>query len=591
MTERSMPQAPSVLLAFPGMVDSGSVRAMRPPLTIRAASRADQVPALLDQVDMWTAEGLHVAGWVSYESAPAFDHAMRVRAPHAGDPPIAWFAAAHALEEVALPRPLPAPPTEWLPDESRERHGEAVDEIRERIARGDVYQVNYTTRLRATTAEDPIAMLARLASVQRGSYAALFDIGSHRIISVSPELFFARDGERITTRPMKGTAPRGRWPDEDVRLAHALAGSEKERAENVMIVDLLRNDLGRIARPGSVQVTRLFDVERYDTVWQLTSTIEAEIPQDTTLGDCFTALFPCGSVTGAPKVAAMAAIAELESAPRGPYCGAIGYVTPGGRATFSVAIRTLVQHTATGHSIYGAGGGITWDSRPAAEYEEMRAKGRVLTRTPVAFALLETVRLKDGVVARRERHLARLEASAEYFGFAIPRCAGESLDRAAREAPRGTFRLRLIASRDGEVQVERQPWVPEETETPAVVALANGAIRSEDPLYFHKTTAREAYERFRGEAPDAFDVLLWNERREATEFTIGNLVLELDGELLTPARECGLLAGVFRQELLDRGTIRESVIPLDRLSRASRLWLVNSLREWVPIRLRDEAGR
>jgi para-aminobenzoate synthetase/4-amino-4-deoxychorismate lyase len=591
MTDRPRPQAPTVLLAFPDMVDSGGARAMRPPLTIRAASRAEQVPALLDQVDRWAAEGLHVAGWVSYEAAPAFDEAMRVRAPHAGDPPIAWFAAARTLEEVALPPPLAAPPTEWVPDESRERHREAVDEIRERIGRGDVYQVNYTTRLRTTTPEDPIAMLARLTSVQHGSYAALFDIGSHRIISVSPELFFARDRERITTRPMKGTAPRGRWPDEDQRLARALAGSEKERAENVMIVDLLRNDLGRIARPGSVQVTRLFDVERYDTVWQLTSTIEASIPPETTLGDCFTALFPCGSVTGAPKVAAMAAIAELESAPRGPYCGAIGYVAPGGRATFSVAIRTLVQDAAPGHSTYGAGGGITWDSRPDAEYDEMLAKGRVLTRTRGAFALLETMRLEEGVVARRERHLARVEASARYFGFVVPRCAGDALDRAARETPRGTFRLRLVASRDGEVQVERQRWMPEQTALPAVVALASGPIRSDDPLYFHKTTAREAYERFRGEAPDAFDVLLWNERRQATELTIGNLVVELDGELLTPGRECGLLAGVFRQELLDRGTIRESVIALDRLPRASRLWLVNSLREWVPIRLRDEAAR
>jgi para-aminobenzoate synthetase/4-amino-4-deoxychorismate lyase len=250
-----------------------------------------------------------------------------------------------------------------------------------------------------------------------------------------------------------------------------------------------------------------------------------------------------------------------------------------------------VQDAASGFNTYGAGGGITWDSQPDAEYEEMLAKGRVLTRTPGRFALLETMRLEDGVIARRARHLARLEASARYFDFAVPRCASESLERAAREAPRGTFRLRLVASRDGDVQVERQPWVAEQAQSPVVVALASGPIRSEDPLYFHKTTAREAYERFRGEAPDAFDVLLWNERREATELTIGNLVLELDGKLLTPARACGLLAGVFRQELLDRGTIREAVIPLDQLPRASRLWLVNSLREWVPIRLRDDASR
>ena len=551
------------------------------------ARDAGEVPALLDSVEHSAADGLHVAGWVSYEAAPAFDRAMKVRPSSHGDPPLAWFAASRDVEEVELPVPGPAPRTTWVPDESRERHAAAIGEIRERIARGDVYQVNHTTRLRATSTEEPLALLSRLVSVQRAGYAALIDSGAHRIISVSPELFFERDGSRIVTRPMKGTARRGRWPDEDDRLARALAESEKERAENVMIVDLLRNDLGRLATPGSVRVTKLFDVERYDTVWQMTSTVEATLPRETSLGACFAALFPCGSVTGAPKIAAMAAIAELEDASRGPYCGAIGYIAPGGRATFSVAIRTMVQESSTGRAVYGVGGGITWDSRPVAEYDEALAKARVLSHTPNEFSLLETMRLEDGAVVRLERHLARLEASARYFGFTPPRCVRDALASTAREAGRGTFRLRLIAGRNGELEIERHPFGRDRFDEPPLAALARAPIASDDPLLYHKTTARAAYDAFRNEAPGAFDVLLWNERGEATEFTIGNLVVDLDGELLTPALECGLLAGVFRQELLDARTIRESIVPLDALPRAPRLWLVNSLREWVPVRLVD----
>jgi para-aminobenzoate synthetase/4-amino-4-deoxychorismate lyase len=281
----------------------------------------------------------------------------------------------------------------------------------------------------------------------------------------------------------------------------------------------------------------------------------------------------------------MAAIAELEPTPRGPYCGAIGYIAPGGRATFSVAIRTVVQDVAAGHTVYGAGGGITWDSQPGAEYDEMLAKSRVLTRAPTEFALLETMRLEDGVVVRGEMHLARLEASARYFGFGAPRCASEELERVAREAPHGVFRLRLTSDRDGTIHIERHAFARDRLAAPVEVAVANAPVDSNDPLLFHKTTTRDVYDDRRRDAPDAFDVVLWNERREATELTIGNLVVELEGELHTPARECGLLGGIFRQQLLDAGTIRASVIPLDALSRATRLWLVNSLREWVPVRL------
>ncbi|HEX2781833.1 MAG TPA: chorismate-binding protein, partial [Gemmatimonadaceae bacterium] len=388
--------------------------------------------------------------------------------------------------------------------------------------------------------------------------------------------------------PMKGTARRGRWLAEDDAAAQALAESEKERAENVMIVDLLRNDLGRIARTGTVRVRDLFRVERHPTVLQMTSVVEAELAPRTSLADIFAALFPCGSVTGAPKIAAMEMIARLEDAPRGAYCGALGYVAPGGDATFSVAIRTAWLDRASGVTEYGVGGGITWDSTTAAEYDEVRAKSAVLTAAPAEpFELIETMRLDAGGYARRERHLSRVLESAKYFGFAADRAGIErALDAHAAQVSERPRRVRLLVARDGAVRVEDRA-LDERSLAPRVMALAASPVSSDDPFLFHKTTRREAYERHRAEHPDAFDVLLWNEAGELTEFTIGNVVLRLDGTDWTPSRECGLLAGCCRAELLERGEIAERRLTRSDLARAEKVWLINSLRGWVEMAVPD----
>jgi para-aminobenzoate synthetase/4-amino-4-deoxychorismate lyase len=384
---------------------------------------------------------------------------------------------------------------------------------------------------------------------------------------------------------MKGTARRGRWEGEDELAARALRESAKERAENAMIVDLVRNDLGRVAEVGSVATARLFDVERYRTVWQMTSTVEARLRAGARLDDVFAALFPPGSVTGAPKVSATAIIAALERSPRGAYCGAVGLVAPGGDAAFAVAIRTVELDLVRGAASVGVGGGVTWDSTAGGEWDELLAKAAFLEARTEPFSLVETLRLEGGAYARLERHLARLASSARWAGFAVDAgAARRALEDAALRAGAEGRRVRLLAGEDGALAVETAPLPPPARE-PLPVARARAPVRRTDPLLFHKTTSRAPYDARRAERPDAFDVLLANEEGELTELTIGNLVAELGGERVTPPRECGLLAGTFREELLARGEVRERVLRDAELAAARRLWLVNAVRGWVPIAL------
>jgi len=352
-----------------------------PPYRVLAADTADVVPAVLAEVDRATAAGCWAYGYVGYEAAAGLDSTLPVHPIDPDGPPPAWFALCAPPVAVA---PVPAAasaPLDWRPDWSDLEHHRAVDRVRAAIAAGDTYQVNLTDRLRGSVRGDPFALYAHLARAQAGAHNAYLQLGSHSILSASPELFLDWDGDLLRTRPMKGTAARGRTPEDDVRHGEQLRSSPKERAENLMIVDLLRNDLSRVARVGTVDVPELFVLERYPTVWQLTSEITARTADGVDLVEMFRALFPCGSVTGAPKVASMQIIRDLESGPRGVYCGAIGLVGPPGapfRARFSVAIRTAVVDRATGAAVYGAGGAITWGSDAAAERAELLAKAEIL---------------------------------------------------------------------------------------------------------------------------------------------------------------------------------------------------------------------
>ena len=581
-----MPPSPFLLFDFAGTEGQPQRLCFTDPTRIVAAYALDEVQPALRAVYQAARAGSYAAGFVVYEAAPACDPALRVRPP-VGALPLLWFGIFDA--PTAAPESAPGTFTlsEWQPTVARPDYATAIDAVRAAIARGDTYQANYTMRLRAQFSGDDLAFYEQLRAAQAASYCAYLNLGRYRILSASPELFFRWDGAQIVTRPMKGTAPRGRWPAEDDAQAAWLAASEKNRAENLMIVDLLRNDLGRIAQIGSVRVPALFTVERYRTVHQLTSTVHARTRPGTQLADIFTALFPCGSITGAPKIETMKLLTKLEDTPRGVYCGAIGIVAPGGAATFNVAIRTVALDTATGTAEYGVGGGITWDSNAADEYAEALLKAALLRERWPSFELLETMRLEQGEYTLRARHLARLAASARYFGIPLhPPTAAAALDTAAQQAGPGHWRVRLLVRQDGQARTEYQPLGPAPT-APCEVAWARTPVAANDRFLFHKTTHRAIYAARRAEAPDAFDVLLWNQDEQVTEFTIGNLVAEIAGQLFTPPLDCGLLPGTLRAELLAQGTIHERIITRAELASATRLWLINSVRGWLPVRLRD----
>jgi para-aminobenzoate synthetase/4-amino-4-deoxychorismate lyase len=560
-----------------------------------AATTIDDVLPAMERAEEAAAGGLWAVGYVAYEAAPAFDPnltvADRSAARYHPSLPLLWFGLYR--RRVIDPRP---PQREgdyalsaWRSTVDEADFVDAVDRIRDRIIAGDTYQVNYTARLRAHFTGNPFALYHDLVTAQSGGYGAYLDTGPFRILSASPELFFDRlagpgETDRIVTRPMKGTAERGRWLGEDEARREALESSEKDRAENLIIVDLLRNDLGRIAEFGTVFVEDLLTAERYDTVWQLTSKIAAEVDPDLGLVEVFRALFPCGSITGAPKVRTMEIITATESEPRGVYTGAIGFISPTGapgpKASFSVGIRTVVVETATGDAEYGIGGGITYDSVPTAEYREARLKAKVLTYGRSDFRLLETVRWdSDHGWYWLDRHLDRLEDSAAYFAVPIDRAAvlTEMEALTGRDDP---LRVRLTVDRRGTVDVEKQ--VLEDDPGPVKLALDDDPVDTASPFLFHKTTRRALYEDRSRRHPDADDVLLVNGKGEITESTVANVVVRLDGRWVTPPVESGCLPGVYRSVLLGVGRIHERVVTLDDLRGADEVALINSVRLWRP---------
>ena len=575
---------------------AGAERAFRlaGPVGVIEARRPSEVVGALDAAGSAAARGLWAAGFVAYEAAPGLDPELSVHVRAADDPfaelPLAWFALFERKEDLPRLEPGRVDPSgsagsPWRPSVDRATYDAAVEGIRELIAAGHTYQVNHTIRLRAMINGDERGFYRDLCLAQRGGYAAFLDLGRFRVLSASPELFFRIDGERITTRPMKGTAPRGRWPAEDEEIAARLVASSKERAENAMIVDLLRNDLGRICRTGSVEVERMVEAERFETVWQLTSTIEGNLRPEITLLDTFRALFPSGSVTGAPKIRTTRIIADLEDSARGPYCGAIGYLAPPGsgepRANFNVAIRTVVLDTQSRTAEYGVGGGITHDSSASGEYEEIVAKARVLTDARPAFGLFESLRHEpDEGFRHLDEHLERLAASARYFGFRFElEAAAAALKHAVDEVTKPSV-VRLTLARDGALSTDVRDLPP--AKEPVRVALDDEPVDPSDLWLFHKTTRRAPYGRRRERRPDVDDVVLVNDRGEVTESTIANLAVRLDGTWVTPPIDAGLLPGTYRTVLLREGGLIERPVTVDQLLGAGELALLSSVRGWRP---------
>jgi para-aminobenzoate synthetase/4-amino-4-deoxychorismate lyase len=563
---------------------SGKWRHFERPLeVIEANDVGDVVPALERLESECRRLQRYAAGFLSYEAAPAFDAALKTR-PH-DDFPLLWFGlydTTHdrTLDELALEAGTAAE-DRWEPSISEAQYAQVFAELQELIRNGDTYQVNYTYRMRTRLQSDPLALFLRLAIAQTPPFGAYVDTGKWTICSASPELFFHRVGTRVESRPMKGTASRGLWFEQDIEHARRLLESDKERSENVMIVDMVRNDLGRVARPGSVRVTNLFDVERYPTILQLTSTVAAET--DASLVDVMRALFPAASITGAPKARTMEIIAGVESSPRRIYTGTIGFVEPGGRSQFNVAIRTALVNRATGDAEYGVGGGIVADSNRADEWSESQIKTRALATRPVSFDLLETLLWKPGAgYLLLGRHMKRLLQSADYFGFHVDVLdIRDQLERYAADLHPSAHRVRLVVSRQGAVEISSKPHdisagFPE-------IALAAAPIDPANPFLYHKTTNRVLYDEAVAARPGFDDVLLYNDRGEVTESTIANLVVESSGVLLTPPVSSGLLPGTLRAHLLDEGKIRESVLTLQDVTDAPQCYLLNSVRGFHPI--------
>lgn len=557
------------------------------PRETRAVYALTEVVPLIRDAEAAVRDGSWVALALSYEAAPAFDSALTVNPP--SDFPLAWIGVFEEPQSTRLYSALESPlvSQEWEPGITRQQYQNAIRSIREYIEKGDTYQVNFTFPLRGHLVGDSFTWFRAIAETQAAAYSAYLDIGSHRILSFSPELFVERRGKSLSARPMKGTLARGRWLEEDHQRAQQLQASAKDRAENVMIVDLLRSDLGKIAETGSVEVPELFVIERLSRVLQMTSTITASQKPDITVVDILRALFPCGSVTGAPKARTMEIITELEQGPRGVYTGTIGLMAPNGDAVFSVPIRTLVVDPTNGAATFGIGGGITWESTTEGEYEECLLKAKFLTNPWEKFALLETMALHDGEYFLLDRHLARARDSARYFGFVWNEATVRSaLDDGCKSHRSGRWRVRLIVERDGQAYTEAAS-IGEPRTMPTLVKFASHAVDDLDPLLFHKTTARSRYDQELRRCHPCEDVIFWNRRGEVTESTIANVVVFSDGKHWTPPREAGLLAGTLRDELISRGELFVRTITKEELTATKSFSLINSVRGWMAATLDD----
>lgn len=550
------------------------------PIEIISTHDPAEIPALLRKVETAVSKkNLQSAGMMSYEASSAFS--LTTNQP--SNLPLLWFGLYKKVSPITPPHfDTAAAFSDWQANTDWPAYQNAINQIKSAIAKGDTYQVNYTMQLNAPFVGSGWPLFWQLVQAQQANYTAYLNIGGYEICSASPELFFKLDGTQITSKPMKGTARRGLTFAEDMQLAQALHLSEKNRAENVMIVDMIRNDMGRICDIGTVKVPQLFEIERYPTVLQMTSTVTGQT--GASFGDIMAAMFPCASITGAPKVRTMELIAELEPAPRGIYTGTIGYLLPNRQAQFNVAIRTVVLDKAAQQASYGVGGGIVWDSVADAEYEECQLKAQVLmTGKNVAnksVTLLESLLWEpESGYFLLDAHLSRLAESAVYFGIGMDKTAVSHRLHTFATTLHSAQKVRLLLSSAGDIVVEATPLGETDHKNNAV-GLATFPVDSQNRYLYHKTTRREIYAKAQASRPDCEEVILWNERGEITETDRANVVIEYEGELITPPVSAGLLAGTFRGWLLENGRIQERTITKEMLAACDQIYLINSVRKW-----------
>lgn len=579
--------APFVLLddARPG----GPRILYRDPLGVIEARRPQEIAPALERVRAMLAEGKHAAGWMAYEAGHGLEAKLAPLARGGEGLPLLWFgvfARAESVHEAALHDLLGNPDGAWVgaprPGISRADYGAAHARVAHYIAAGDIYQANLSFRADVAVQGNPLALYARLRRNARAGWGGIVHDGRNWLLSLSPELFFKSDGAHVEARPMKGTAPRSGDPAEDAALAQALAADPKQRAENLMIVDLIRNDLSRVARPGSVVTPQLFAVEQYPTVHQMVSSVEADLAPGRDCVDLVQALFPCGSVTGAPKVRAMEVIAEVEADARGPYTGAIGALAPNGGAMFNVAIRTLVLEEGRDEARIGLGSAVVADSTVEGEWQECLAKAAFLTMDSPRFDLFETMRFEpDEGLIRLEEHIVRLGTSARAFGFAFDRHEIRNEIHAATFRLMAPARVKLMLGTSGAVSIEVTP-LPATPPEPFPVRIVPLPVDAQDFRLAHKTTDRAFYSAARAGA-GTFEVIFQRPDGLLTEGSFTNLFVPRGGKLVTPPLGLGLLPGIQRALLLESGEAVEGELTAADL--IDEFYLANDLRGLMKARL------
>ncbi|MBZ2083592.1 aminodeoxychorismate synthase component I [Streptococcus oralis] len=532
-----------------------------------------EVTDLLAQVESYQKQGYYVVGYVSYEAAPAFEEKLAVhKVPLLGEY-LLYFTVHDRVETSPIPLTYEEVdlPSKWREQTSVEDYEKAISQIHHHLRQGDTYQVNYTVQLKQDLSANPFAIYNRMVVEQEANYNAYVEHDEMAVISMSPELFFEQNDRELTTRPMKGTTQRGVTDQEDLAQASWLERDPKNRSENMMIVDLLRNDMNRISEVGSEHVERLCQVEQYSTVWQMTSTIKSQLREDVDLVAIFRSLFPCGSITGAPKIATMEIIKDLEPHPRGVYCGTIGLLLPNGRRIFNVAIRTIQLYKS--QAIYGVGGGITWDSTWESEYREVHQKAAVLYRKQARFKLITTGKISQKRLLFEDQHLKRLTKASRYFSFPFdPEELRQKIEEECQACDsHQDYRLRITISKSGEMELSRQILTPLSPSFCKAKLCLQEADLNQSFTYF-KTTHRPHLSL--GEQEKIYH----NKSGELLETSIGNLVLKINGKLYTPPIRLGILSGIYRQHLLEIGQVDEKVLTLADLNQAEAVYGCNAVR-------------
>lgn len=557
------------------------------PVEILKTGKKNEIMRILDSIESKYSGKYYIAGFISYEAASAFDPVFRTR--ELNDFPYLWFGIFKTMNEFEWHPECIDPTTEntaWKPEITKEEYAAGIRKIKDYIKEGDTYQVNFTYRMHSAI-DNPFLTFQSMINQQSGAYGAYIGTSEWIVASASPELFFKKSKNRIISSPMKGTASRGLSYADDLLRGRALKYSEKNRAENLMITDMVRNDLGRISLLSSVKTPVLFKIEKYPAMWQMTSKVEAHTRSE--LQSILRGLFPAASITGTPKIRSMEIIHEQEKSPRKIYTGTIGYIDKNKNMQFNVAIRTLIFDKKKNAAEYGTGGGIVWDSDHSEEKDESLLKADILKKRESSFQLLETIFWdRENGYMLLDNHLKRMKRSAIYFNFicnvALIRERLKKLESSLKKnnIKPSSKKIRLLLSYTGKIDIEVHDF--NILNSPFHLGISEQPIDCRNKFLYHKTTKREIYEKHRKLKPELDDVLLWNKAGEITETTIANILIKEKNYWITPAAQSGLLAGTYRDYLLRNKRVIEKKIKLDDLKSTDSLFLMNSLRGiWKPV--------